>query len=121
MLNEKYEPITESQYYILLCLSYKDSYGYEIMRLAKELSCGRVSIGPGTMYGALGNMIKKGWIIEVNKARKRRMYSLTSQGGDILDKEIHRLETMLHCACHIGRAKPPSSVGADEGASGNIV
>ena len=106
---------------ILRRLMDKDSYGYEIMRLAKELSCGRVSIGPGTMYGALGNMIKKGWITEVNKQKKRRMYSLTSQGGDILDKEIHRLETMLHCACHTGRAMSSSSAGADEGASGNIV
>ena len=80
-LERLYEPLTESGYYILLCLSLGDSYGYEIMNRVQELSGGLVTIGPGTMYGALSNMIRKGWIFEAGHKGKRRIYRLAKQGG----------------------------------------
>ena len=63
MLN-KNEPLTESYFYILLCLYRGASHGYGIMQETERLSGGRVKIGSGTMYGATGNMMKKGWIRE---------------------------------------------------------
>ena len=61
---KKSEPLSESYYYILLCLSKGANHGYGIMQMAEKLSDGEVKIGSGTMYGATSNMMKKGWIEE---------------------------------------------------------
>ena len=73
------EPLTESYFYILLCLYRGPSHGYGIMQDALRLSRGHVHIGSGTMYGATSNMIKKGWIQELptTDADRRRLYILT--------------------------------------------
>ena len=66
-MEPKKEPLTESYFYILLCLCGHTSHGYGIMQEAGRLSGGRVKIGSGTMYGAVSNMIKKGWITETEE------------------------------------------------------
>ena len=62
---KKSEPMSESYYYILLCLAKGANHGYGIMQMTEKLSGGEVTIGSGTMYGATVNLIKKGWIKEV--------------------------------------------------------
>ena len=52
------EPMSESYYYILLCLAKGANHGYGIMQMTDKLSGGDVTIGSGTMYGATGNMMK---------------------------------------------------------------
>ncbi len=93
------EPISESYYYILLCLSKGANHGYGIMQMAEKLSGGDVKIGSGTMYGATSNMMKKGWIAEVMSSEpgteRKRMYSLTEEGREVLSSEIARLRRML--------------------------
>ena len=93
------EPLSESYYYILLCLAKGANHGYGIMQMTKELSGGDVVIGSGTMYGATSNMIKKGWIHEImsNEAgtERRRLYQLTASGYEALRNEILRLRRML--------------------------
>ena len=117
-LERLYEPLTESGYYILLCLSLGDSYGYEIMNRVQELSGGLVTIGPGTMYGALSNMIRKGWIFEAGHKGKRRIYRLAKQGGEVLGQEVQRLETMVSCARAI-RGMSERTAGA-AGSAGDL-
>lgn len=96
---KKTEPISESYYYILLCLSKGANHGYGIMQMAERLSGGDVKIGSGTMYGATSNMMKKGWISEVMSdepgAERKRLYSLTEEGKEALNNEIARLRRML--------------------------
>jgi DNA-binding PadR family transcriptional regulator len=46
------QPMTEAMYYILLALL-KPSHGYGIMQRIRELSGGRLVLGPGTLYGVL--------------------------------------------------------------------
>lgn len=99
---KKQEPLTESYYYILLCLYNKPLHGYGIMQEAARLSEGKVKIGPGTMYGAVNNMLVKGWIVEVvsekaNDSRKR-LYQLTERGKEILLAEIERIRNLLQSA-----------------------
>lgn len=98
-MGKKVEPLTESYFYILLCLAEGPNHGYGIMQKTKELSDGEVKIGSGTMYGATGNMMKKGWIVESNDysegAERRRMYELTEEGRKTLDVEINRLKRLL--------------------------
>lgn len=99
---QKPEPLSESYYYILVCLAKGPNHGYGIMRMAKELSEGTVTIGSGTMYGATSNMIKKGWITQIMSdtpgEERRRLYSLTQAGRSALDAEIRRLQRMLDLA-----------------------
>ena len=95
----KNEPLSESYYYILLCLAKGPNHGYGIMQMAEKLSCGDVRIGSGTMYGATSNMMKKGWIHEImseeSGIERRRLYKLTDSGREALRTEIERLRRML--------------------------
>ena len=99
---KKSEPMSESYYYILLCLSKGASHGYGIMQMTERLSGGDVKIGSGTMYGATTNMMKKGWITEVMSdepgTERKRLYSLTEAGKEALQNEIARLKRMLESA-----------------------
>lgn len=94
------EPLTESYFYILLCLYRGPNHGYGIMRQALELSEGHVRIGSGTMYGATGNMMKKGWIRELpgSDADRRRLYMLTDAGRQVLLDEAARLRHLAAAA-----------------------
>lgn len=94
-----YEPLTESYYYILLCLFRGRNHGYGIMTETEQLSSGRVKIGSGTMYGAISNMLKKGWIQESISNDpgdyRKRQYELTSTGRDVFTEEVNRLSELL--------------------------
>ena len=96
------EPMSESYYYILLCLARGANHGYGIMQMTELLSGGDVTIGSGTMYGATGNMMKKGWIREImsNEAgmERRKLYQLTDSGREALRAEVARLRRMLENA-----------------------
>lgn len=90
------EALTESYFYILLCLSEQNNHGYGIMQRTGELSEGRVKIGSGTMYGAISNMLKKKWIMECESTNSRkRMYELTDLGKKVLKAESDRLEELV--------------------------
>ena len=99
---KRVEPLSESYYYILLCLAKGANHGYGIMQLTEKLSCGDVTIGSGTMYGATSNMMKKGWIREIMSdepgQERRRLYQLTESGREVLRLEISRLRRMLENA-----------------------
>ena len=94
--------MSESYYYILLCLAKGANHGYGIMQMTEKLSGGDVKIGSGTMYGATGNMMKKGWIREIisneEGLERRRLYQLTDAGREALRTEIARLRRMLENA-----------------------
>ncbi len=95
----KNEPLTESYYYILLCLYSKPNHGYGIMQDTAKLSDNTVKIGSGTMYGATSNMMKKGWIREQNSTdpadRRKRLYEITLAGKTVLEDELKRLSRLI--------------------------
>ena len=96
---KKSEPMSESYFYILLCLAKGANHGYGIMQMTEKLSGGDGIIGSGTMYGATSNMMKKGWIHEIMSeeagVERRRLYQLTELGREVLQTEIARLRRML--------------------------
>ena len=99
---EAFEPLTESYFYILLCLYQEPNHGYGIMQKTLALSSGSVRLGAGTMYGAAGSMIRRGWIEEqppeAGVFSRRRMYRLTDAGRDVLLGEIARLRHLTDVA-----------------------
>ena len=81
--------LTETVFYILLTLT-KPLHGYGIMQEISSLTHGRLNLGAGTLYGALKNLQKKGWISEVDNppdARDKRAYVITEEGRDVLTAE----------------------------------
>ena len=97
-------PLTESTYFILLCLSPKPKHGYAIMKDVRELSENRVILSTGTLYGALKRLLDQGWIIRMEDAnakgnsRDRKVYKLSEQGQRMLKDEIARLRNLLTAA-----------------------
>lgn len=90
MAREKYQTLTEQMFYILICL--KDEYcGVDIMKKVSELTEGRVSIGPGTLYSLLDNFVKEKIIEETKVENRRKSYIITDTGKEMLEREYNRL------------------------------
>ena len=99
----KTEPLTESYFFILLCLYRGPNHGYGIMQQTLKLSNGKVRIGSGTMYGATSQMMKKGWIEEcpINGFDRKRKYRLTEAGQQVLLEEVTRLRHLVRTASEV--------------------
>jgi DNA-binding PadR family transcriptional regulator len=89
----KYLPLTESTYYIILTLI-EPLHGYAVMKKVEEISKGSVNIGPGTLYGAFTLLEKEELIVKVKEEDRRKSYVLTPKGKKVLMKQIKRLEIM---------------------------
>lgn len=88
-------PLTETMHYILLALR-EPLHGYAIMQTIEQLSNGEVRIAAGTLYGAIENLLKHGWIHPVPGGDSRRkVYNITPAGLEILEKERTRLTHIL--------------------------
>lgn len=88
-----YEPMTETAFYILLCLK-EPNHGYGITSMVETMTNGAIRIAPGTMYGTLAKMEKDRLIRLYKEENKRRIYIMTSLGSTILDTEIKRIERL---------------------------
>ena len=94
---EKDLPLTEAVYYILLALR-RPNHGYGITQEANELTDGRVSLGAGTLYGAIQTLQKKGWIDIYSvdtESRKKKEYIITEAGREVFEAERKRLQELL--------------------------
>jgi DNA-binding PadR family transcriptional regulator len=95
-------PLTEATFFILLSLSAGKKHGYIIMQDVERLSDGRVTLGTGTLYGALGRLLDQGWIERVDEeqssGRPRKAYVLSDLGRRILAAETERLGSLLSAA-----------------------
>lgn len=101
----KAEQLSECYFYLLLCLYHNPNDGYGIMQEAEKISNGNVKIGAGTMYGAISNMMKKGWIYEIQGMNpedyRKRSYQITTLGKEILEQEITRLKCLVDHAISV--------------------
>lgn len=87
-------PMTEAMYYILLSLL-RPGHGYGMMQRIKELSGGRLEMGPGTLYGVLSRMSREGLIVLTGEEGRRKNYAITRTGRDALLAEYRRLQQMV--------------------------
>ncbi len=91
----KYLPLSETTYYIMLSLI-TPSHGYAIMQNVELLSDNNVKIAAGTLYGALVNLTKQKLIAPVqSKDERRKTYQLTPKGYEILMLEYKRMHTLI--------------------------
>ena len=88
------QPMTEAAYYVLLSLL-ETGYGYGMMQRIRELSGGRLEMGPGTLYGVLTRMRKEGLIVLDSQGDRRKNYAITPAGREALAAEYRRLKRMV--------------------------
>lgn len=92
----EYGALTEAVYYILLSL-FKPMHGYGIMQNVKEMSNERMSLGAGTLYGAINTLLEKEWIEPIGNDEKSRKkeYVITDLGKQAVNAEIKRLKELV--------------------------
>lgn len=94
---DKNLPLTEALFYILLAVR-KPNHGYGITQEVEELTGGRVTLGPGTLYGAIQSLVKKDWIriySEDTESRKKKEYLITDEGRAVFEAERARLNELV--------------------------
>ena len=89
--------LTEVTFYILLALC-EPRHGYAVMQFVSERADGRLSLGAGTLYGALGTLEKRGWIRPCGGDARRREYVITPDGLAAAHAELARLRALAGTA-----------------------
>ena len=93
--------LTEVTLYILLAL-YTPKHGYAVMQFIEEKTGGRLSLGAGTLYGALNSLQEKGWIAPYGDSGDRKKeYLITLQGKKVAENELARLKELVAVAKEI--------------------
>ena len=92
-IKKVYVPMTETGFYILLCLQ-EEMHGYSIVQKVEELTNGEIRLSPGTMYGSLAKMEKDKLIQFVREEEKRKIYIITDLGREVLELEMKRIERL---------------------------
>ena len=98
-------PLPVAHLHILMALATGDKHGYAIMQEVEVLTEGAVTMGPGTLYGAVKKMLKAGLVEESDERpdpelddERRRYYRITGLGGRVLEAEISRMEHLARTA-----------------------
>lgn len=92
-IKKVYVPMTETSFYILLCLR-NPNHGYGIVQLVDKMTGSEVKLTPGTMYGSLSKMEKDKLIRFVKEEEKRKIYQITELGNEVLEIELKRIERL---------------------------
>ena len=93
MAREQFQTLTEPMYYILLALT-EECCGVDIMERVKQISHGRVLVGPGTLYAMLAKFEENGVICLTASEGRKKTYIITEIGREMLQKEYDRLLLM---------------------------
>lgn len=95
-------PLTQRVFLILWALSEHEHHGYRLLSEVEELSRGRVTIRPGSLYEAIQTLEGRGLIAAAKadeerdaSTRQRRTYRLTGFGRRVLDAEASRLAELV--------------------------
>jgi len=98
-------PLTPAVFHILLALSSGERHGYGIMKQVEADSQGKVSMGPGTLYGSLKRMLDAGLVKESDKRvdpemddERRIYYQITGIGAQALAAELERYKRIVTVA-----------------------
>src|SRR5690349_5943922 len=96
------DPLREPTFLILTALADRPRHGYGLITEVDRLSEGRVSLRPGTLYGALDRLADDGSVArdreEVVDGRLRRYYRLTPHGEGVLRAETERMRQHVEAA-----------------------
>ena len=83
----------EPSLYILVSLSNGSKHGYAIMTDVEQMTGS--PLGPGTLYGALARLERRGLIEALEPEDRRRPYRLTGAGATTLSAQLANLESFV--------------------------
>ena len=101
------EPLSASDFHVLMVLAEGPSYGYAIMKAVDEHSGGAVSPEIGAMYRILSRLLAEGWVEETappkgskpgTRGLPRRYYALSAKGRAVARAEARRLSRVVALA-----------------------
>lgn len=105
MATNNIQPLTPAVFHILLALSTGERHGYGIMKQVETDSEGKVTMGPGTLYGSLKRMLDAGLVKESDKRidpemddERRIYYQITNMGAKTLAAELERYKRIVTVA-----------------------
>lgn len=104
-------PLPVTSFYILLSLVDGPAHGYGIKHAVEERTEGEIELAAGTLYESVQRLLRQGLIHRVKRPEgvagsvRWRFYGITEAGGDILSREVERLERDVRYA----RAKMPAT------------
>lgn len=82
---------------LLSLIAQRDLYGYEIVKVLRQLSNDTYEMSEGTLYAALKRLEKKGWVEsywQETKGGRRKYYRLTDDGQLALKQKQENWEWM---------------------------
>jgi len=98
-------PLPAAHLHILVALVDNEKHGYAVMREVERMTGGEITMGPGTLYGAIKRMLGTGLVVETDERpdpavddERRRYYQTTGFGARVLSAEMARLERLVQTA-----------------------
>jgi DNA-binding PadR family transcriptional regulator len=96
--------MTPAVLHILLSLASEDRHGLGIAADVKAFSQGRLTLGPGTLYGTIKRLLEAGLVEDLappsgdDDDPRRRYYRITAKGRRALELETEGLTSVLGVA-----------------------
>ena len=81
---------------ILTSLADGAKHGYALMTDIAAFS--GVAMEPGTLYGALSRLERRGWVRPLATDERRRPYEITAAGQEILAEQITTMQQIVRVA-----------------------
>jgi len=113
------KPPTPAVFQILLALADGELHGYAIMQAVSDDTKNMLSMGPGTLYGALKRMVDAGLVEECREHtdpgmndERRIYYRITGHGRRVAATEAERMAVLVRSAREkalIGPAAPKAT------------
>jgi DNA-binding PadR family transcriptional regulator len=98
-------PLSKSGFYILLALTERELYAYEIRARIKYYSKNKVIISPGVLFPALKTLLQGKLIEEIETPRspfrgrgRRQYYGITDTGHSFLTIELWNMKIAIKIA-----------------------
>ncbi len=85
--------MTDPSTLILASLAEGDKHGYAMMEDIKFFA--GVSLGPGTLYGAITRLEERGWIRPTKASSRRQPYTLTAAGRRHLAEQLDSIGSVV--------------------------
>ena len=96
--------MTPAVLHILLSLAAEERHGLGIAADVKAFSGGRLTLGPGTLYGTIKRLLDAGLVEDLGSPSaaeddpRRRYYRITAKGRRALELETEGLASVLGVA-----------------------
>jgi len=107
-------PLPAAVFHILLSLGEGERHGYALKREIARRTAGKLTLGPGVLYGSIAKMLDQG-LIEESEDRpdphlddeRRRYYRITPFGRKVAQAEAARMRELVALAsAQFGRREP---------------